>query len=366
MPDLSSSATPALVRCTYAFPGSWPRWCRLDPEAALSEFLEQLQDVAGSAHPEAVVRASFSPGESSPDSPVRVAIRRNVIELGLPAPFFRDEGVHVARAHRLIPVLVILACVARDQGGGTTSFTLGLLDDNPNADVGFCDRGGRSILIPDPDFIRSSGYAQFKREVAADWTDWTARSARFVWRGSTTGVPRPPGTFRSNTEWYRILPRTEICARLRDEPWCRSCDVGISTVVQIEDASVVERIERELKREFVPRGRQIGFRHHVDIDGNTNAWTGLMQALIMGGCVAKVASPLGFRQWYYGELEPWRHHVPIRSDLSDLEEAVDWCLGHEAGAKAIAAEGLALSARLTFDREVEAAARRIVAAFTSG
>ena len=37
--------------------------------------------------------------------------------------------------------------------------------------------------------------------------------------------------------------------------------------------------------------------------------------LLMGCCVIKVASPFGYRQWYYGDLVPWRHYVPVAADM---------------------------------------------------
>ena len=61
----------------------------------------------------------------------------------------------------------------------------------------------------------------------------------------------------------------------------------------------------------------------LDIDGNTNAWSNLFTRLLAGCCVIKIASPLGFRQWYYDELKPWQHFVPVRADLSDLREKIE-------------------------------------------
>ena len=33
-----------------------------------------------------------------------------------------------------------------------------------------------------------------------------------------------------------------------------------------------------------------------------------------------------FRQWYYHELQAWRHYVPVRADLSDADERADYVL----------------------------------------
>lgn len=61
-----------------------------------------------------------------------------------------------------------------------------------------------------------------------------------------------------------------------------------------------------------------GRRFALDVDGNTNAWANLFQRLLLGCCVIKVASPFGYRQWYYDDLVPWVHYVPVRADMADL------------------------------------------------
>ena len=29
-------------------------------------------------------------------------------------------------------------------------------------------------------------------------------------------------------------------------------------------------------------------------------------------------------QWWYDRLIPWKHYIPVRSDLSDVKERFDW------------------------------------------
>ena len=42
------------------------------------------------------------------------------------------------------------------------------------------------------------------------------------------------------------------------------------------------------------------------------------------------------RQWYYGGLEPYRHYIPVKADLSDLMEKINWAQEHDEEAKEIA------------------------------
>ena len=95
------------------------------------------------------------------------------------------------------------------------------------------------------------------------------------------------------------------------------------------------------------------------IDGNSNAWSALFCGLLSGSCVLRVESEGGFRQWYYDALKPFVHYVPVRADLSDMDERVAWVLAHDDEARAIGAAGRALAEAMSFEREVGEAAERL-------
>ncbi len=91
----------------------------------------------------------------------------------------------------------------------------------------------------------------------------------------------------------------------------------------------------------------------IDIDGVTNAWNNLFHRLLMGNCVLKVESQMGYRQWYYDKLQPYQHYVPIKKDLSDLEQQIDWVLTYDKYAKMIAEAGQRVAQSLTWDSVLE-------------
>ena len=47
----------------------------------------------------------------------------------------------------------------------------------------------------------------------------------------------------------------------------------------------------------------------------------------------------GKYQWFYDRLEPWVHYVPIKRDISDLEEKVNWLKANDDKARQIAEQG---------------------------
>ena len=93
------------------------------------------------------------------------------------------------------------------------------------------------------------------------------------------------------------------------------------------------------------------YKYMIDIDGEVNAWTGLIWKLYSGSTVFKVDSH--FEQWYYSSLQPWVHYVPVRGDLQDLEEKLAWALANDDLARKIAENGRAFVANLTYEGVIE-------------
>ena len=92
-------------------------------------------------------------------------------------------------------------------------------------------------------------------------------------------------------------------------------------------------------RAYIPDHTLAFFRYHIDIDGASNAWRSLFLKLLSGSPVVKVESAWGFRQWYYDRLVPWVNYVPVRSDLADFIEAVEWIKAHDDEAQKIGQAG---------------------------
>ena len=50
-----------------------------------------------------------------------------------------------------------------------------------------------------------------------------------------------------------------------------------------------------------------------------------------------------YREHFYRHLEPFRHYIPVRGDLSDLTERVEWARQNDAQAKTIAENAVRIS-----------------------
>jgi tetratricopeptide (TPR) repeat protein len=221
-------------------------------------------------------------------------------------------------------------------------------DSGISPGLAMCEWRPDFFLIPDNVFIPTRGYEHIRRDFAVRDVAWDERRPIAFWRGATTGQLRDPAI-----GWWS-LPRVALCLIARSRP--DLFDVGLSGVVQISDPVAGEQLRAaDLIRPYVPVRDFDRVKYHIDIDGNTNSWPGLFQKLLTGSPVIKVASPRGFRQWYYDDLKPWRNYVPVSSDMGDLIEKVEWLRDHDHIARQIGEGGRALAASLTYEREMNRA-----------
>lgn len=215
-------------------------------------------------------------------------------------------------------------------------------------------------LVPDLYYFMERGYEDFLGE-GADLPSWSSRRNAVAWRGSTTGVVHGAGIHQVgfSMETLERLPRYDLCRRL--QALGDQADAGIVALVQCPDgekADIAQRLEAEgLTKPYLPLTDMAHFKYLIDIDGNTNSWN-FIQRLRLGCCMIKVESP--WVQWFHNRIQPWTHYVPVKQDLSDLAEKVEWCRTHDDMARQIAENGRRFSLEMHFEQEMKQAALDIL------
>jgi len=207
-------------------------------------------------------------------------------------------------------------------------------------------------LVPDIYYFESFGHEGFQPTMP----EWWDRPARFVWRGSTTGL------LPLHADQLDALPRYRLCRTARE---FGHSDIALTNVVQAsspddEQAMRSRLIAEGLLVDYLPmEAMGASARYIFDIDGNANSWN-FMAKLRLGCCVVKVESD--WKQWFADRLEPWRHYVPVRSDLADLTDQMAWCLDNPDKSARIAAEGYRFAVEMRFADEMEQATHTVFAA----
>lgn len=132
------------------------------------------------------------------------------------------------------------------------------------------------------------------------------KTARAIWRGAPTGSA---GHANFYTRYYnlthhaRTTPRQTILRLSRRRPDLLSAS-----------------LDRVTMEEF------FRYKYIVTVSGNSYAGI-LKQALLSNSCV--IRQEPGASEWYEPLLEEWRHYIPVKYDLSDLLEKIQWAMHHD-------------------------------------
>lgn len=208
------------------------------------------------------------------------------------------------------------------------------------------------VLVPDVHFLRDRGY-KHAGQISLQAPAWDDRGDTIYWRGHNNNV----GLFsvdRAHIDQPWVMQRMRLAMKAREIVGLDARFVSGPQQRQEEQCAVAG-----LMGPRRPWAEWANDKYAIDIDGFTNAWSNLMQRLKLGCCVLKVESQHGFRQWYYDKLVPFETYVPVKADMSDLEQQIDWVRSHPREARAIAANGQAFARDMTLETETRAAARII-------
>ncbi len=79
---------------------------------------------------------------------------------------------------------------------------------------------------------------------------------------------------------------------------------------------------------------QARYKYLPSIDGSTAAFSGFVWRLLSGSVTIKQDSDE--IQWFYRQLKPYEHYVPVQRDVSNLPDIVNWLRTHDDDAQRIA------------------------------
>lgn len=68
------------------------------------------------------------------------------------------------------------------------------------------------------------------------------------------------------------------------------------------------------------------FKYQINVDGTVAAYR--LPYLLAGDSLVLKQDSI-YYEHFYNELRPWEHYVPIRADLGDLREKIQWAREHD-------------------------------------
>jgi len=195
-------------------------------------------------------------------------------------------------------------------------------------------KGYWDIPIPTYDdvmFVLETNVNDFSRELTIDWTKKVKRA---VFRGGITGCGRTPET-------NQRIKLAQMRSKILDVGIVSDHDPVIQYSLKFDPKYGLGETRTNLRpvsRLTYPE--QSKYKYVIHVDGNVAAYR-LLKTMLFGSLILRVESD--YTLWADTMLKPYEHYVPIKSDLSDLHQKIDWCMTHDTQCREIAFRGMTLA-----------------------
>lgn len=170
-----------------------------------------------------------------------------------------------------------------------------------------------TVLFPDIDSLHWNQLLINEVKSGIQKYPWNKKIGKAFWRGTASEAYYTINTMKNFTRFKLV----QISIMQPDY-----LDAKFSTLYNVD---------QEVKNYFISRGyydkhisipEHLIYKYQILIDGGTSAWARAYWQLFSDTLILKVDSDN--IQWYYRNLMPYVHYIPIKKDLSDLISQIQW------------------------------------------
>ncbi|CAK5262525.1 unnamed protein product [Mycena citricolor] len=196
------------------------------------------------------------------------------------------------------------------------------------------------ILFPGQYYYESSAWSG--KFSSPDLVPWQEKKPQLYWRGSSNG-----GTIIHDNHHKFTRFRLIKLARARPDIIDAQMNGWYAEHCQSDCDAWAVMAEYLVSGGFDAREDVYKYKYALDVDGNT--FSGRYLGLLRSGSLVFKAT--AFAEYFNDWLRPYEHYIPVKIDLSDLVEKVEWARAHDKEARQIQQNGMAFARRVITDRQ---------------
>jgi len=153
---------------------------------------------------------------------------------------------------------------------------------------------------------------------------WKLKKPMAIFRGSLTGNDQKITNTRVQSRILSLKYPSYLDSVITDTFKYYMFEPGIGAIhTKIDDKRLYNNDTHiDGRKNTMYFEEQINYKYILHIDGFTAAWR-LSKYMLSYSVILKVDSP--WVEHFYNDLKPWIHYIPIKSDLSDLIQRIEWC-----------------------------------------
>lgn len=203
------------------------------------------------------------------------------------------------------------------------------------------DRSDSStVLIPDPRFVQTEGYINSRNDIDIfeSGTTWTKKNPTLFWRGAFSER-------EINSENWENNLRIKLCRAAKKINDTNIMDAHISGLVGVNEGGIRDRIQESgFVKEWIKVIDFYKYKFLISIDELSCPCESLFLSLYSKSLIVMVESEK--MHWFSPALKAWVHYVPLKSDLSDLDQIISWIHAHDKECEQIALNGRELAKQI--------------------
>ncbi len=182
-------------------------------------------------------------------------------------------------------------------------------------------------------FPNNSKFNCDNKQIHVKKIEWSNKVSTAQFRGSATGCGITPETnqrlhIASISKKWQSDNRYNEKNQVDGIPFLNAGIVGYNNRDKKDIGKPIDFINiKKLnihKSNYLTRDEQQKFKYVVYIDGHVAAER-LIFEMNSGSVILKVESLYNWMQWFHVLLKPYIHYIPVKADLSDLAEKIQWC-----------------------------------------
>lgn len=212
------------------------------------------------------------------------------------------------------------------------------------------------ILLPD--FEAHKGYKSLFNTInsAINRYPWLSKKPYIFWRGSPTGEDFSTDPFNSPRLMFMKIVSNSSSYQY----------VNASFTSYYTGGKYQKKLYPYLKNNFhivesVSPADSLAYKYLLDIDGHSCSYSRMAWILTSNSLLFKVQS--NKIQWYYNQLFPYIHYVPIKQDFSDLSTQYEWAESNQEKVQLIIKNARYLADKIFTQDAIDEATRKAFQAY---
>lgn len=185
------------------------------------------------------------------------------------------------------------------------------------------------LLFPDAFMFRKTWETLYNEiESAKKHTLWKNKHNKIFWRGSSTGWDRDQiyNLYGYNLNNFDKLSRIKLVMLSKLYP--DLIDAAMAFYPQFSKNQDGKNLRQILDILFPEKNRaankdfHLKYKYLISVDGNTCAWERVPWIMLSNSVLVKQET--NNIEWFYSAMKPYEHYAPLKEDLTDIFEKINW------------------------------------------